>query len=57
MTRAYANGGFSLVEYERRLTAIDAEIHRTSCTTPIEVDAVAALFGDLPAMWGGRATG
>ena len=52
LARAYADGGFSLVEYDARLAAIDAEIRHASGTTPIEADEVAALLRELPAMWG-----
>ena len=51
LVRAYADGGFSLAEYEARLAAIDAEIRHALGTTPIEVGEVAALLGDLPGMW------
>lgn len=51
LARAYADGGFSLVEYEARLAAIDADIRHASGTTPIEAGEVAALFADLPGMW------
>ena len=52
LARAYADGGFSLVEYDARLAAIDAEIRHASGTTPIEAHEVAALLRELPAMWG-----
>ena len=52
LARAYADGGFSLVEYEARLAAIDSEIRHASGTTPLEADEVAALLGELPALWG-----
>ena len=51
LARAYADGGFALVEYEARLAAIDAELRHASGTTPIEAGEVAALFADLPSMW------
>ena len=51
LVRAYADGGFSLAEYEARLAAIDVEIRHAAGTTPIEVDAVASLLSDLPALW------
>ena len=51
LVRAYADGGFSLAEYEARLAALDAEIRHASGTTPIEVDEAAALLTDLPTMW------
>ena len=34
-----------------RLAAIDSEIRHASGTTPIEADEVAALLGELPALW------
>lgn len=51
LVRAYGDGGYTLAEYEARLAAVDAEIRHASGTTPIEVEEVAALFGDLPGMW------
>ena len=51
LVRAYADGGFSLAEYEMRLAAFDAEIRYASTSTPVEVDEVAALLADLPSMW------
>ena len=40
-----------MAEYEARLTAIDAEIRHASGVTPIDVEEVAALLGDLPSLW------
>ncbi len=51
LVRAYGDGGYTLAEYEARLAAIDAEIRHAAGTTPVEVEEVAALFGDLPGLW------
>ena len=51
LVRAYADGGFSLAEYETRLAALDAEIRYASTSTPVEVDEVAGLLAHLPSMW------
>ncbi len=51
LSRAYAEGGFTLAEYEARLAALDAEIRHALGTVPVEMAEVGALLRDLPALW------
>ncbi len=51
LARAYADGGYTLADYEARMVALDAEIRLSEDATPVEVTDIAALLGDLPALW------
>ncbi len=48
---AYFAGAFSKVDFEARLAVIAVETRLASQAVPVGVDEVAALLGDLPAMW------
>lgn len=51
LARAYADGGYSLAEYEARIAAVDAGMSFAACSEPVEAEEVAGLLNDLPAMW------
>ncbi|MBM3139307.1 MAG: hypothetical protein FJZ92_03600 [Chloroflexi bacterium] len=50
LARAYADGGFSLADYEARMAAVDAEILLIESDAQVESAEVAALLRDLPAL-------
>ncbi|MDA0365509.1 MAG: recombinase family protein [Chloroflexi bacterium] len=52
LARAYADGGYTLAEYEARLAALNGEIRYATASEPVEAHEVAALLGDLPTLWG-----
>ena len=51
LARAYANGGFTLADYEARMAALDAEIRLSEADVPVEAAEVVALLSDLPGLW------
>ena len=51
LARAYADGGFTLADYEARMAALDAEIRLTEVDVPVEAAEVTGLLRDLPGLW------
>ena len=53
LARAYGDGGYTLEEYEQKLEQINTKLRLAQVSTPIELDEVANLLEDLPALWSG----
>ncbi len=51
VARAYADGGLDEAEYEQRLAELDGRIAAASAVEVPELEAVAALCGDLGRLW------
>ena len=51
LARAYADGGYTLAEYEAMMAVLDAEIRLADQDAPVDVKEVADVLRDLPTMW------
>ena len=51
LARAYADGGYTLADYEARMAALDSEIRLAEADVPLEATEVAGLLRDLPGLW------
>jgi len=51
LARAYADGGYTLAEYESLRTALDREIRLVDQRRPVQVEEVADLLRELPTLW------
>ena len=51
LVRAYADGGYSDVEYEERLTDLDVRLRTVQPAPVVRAEACIELIGDLPVLW------
>jgi len=51
LARAYADGGFGDLEYQRRLSEIDGLITKAQSMKPANLEEAVTLFNNIPLLW------